>query len=336
MDAQRFLCYLVEKNGAGQISAAIAEKDVGDLPPGEVLIEVEYSSLNFKDALSATGNPGVTKKFPHVPGIDLAGRVVASDSPKFKPGDAVLATSYDLGANRWGGYAGLARVPADWVVPLPPGLTARESMIYGTAGLTAAMSLAALEEHHITPDRGEIVVTGASGGVGTLAVALLAKTGYQVTAVTGKPQAADFLRSQCGAANVIGRDEVNDHSGKPLLPARFAGAIDTVGGNTLATLVRSTQRGGCVTACGLVGGVDLPLSVHPFILRGVTLAGIDSAECPYDRRVELWNRLAGPWKLDQLEAFAEEVDLGGLHAKIEAILAGQIQGRVIVRPVAAF
>jgi putative YhdH/YhfP family quinone oxidoreductase len=333
--AHRFLCYLVEKNDAGEVSAAISEKTIDDLPPGEVLIEVEYSSLNYKDALSATGNPGVTRKFPHVPGIDLAGRVAVSDSPKFKPGDAVLATSYDLGANRWGGYAGLARVPADWIVPMPTGMSPRESMIYGTAGLTAAMSLAALEEHHITPDRGEVVVTGSIGGVGTLAVALLAKAGYQVTAVSGKPQAADFLRS-LGAVNVIGRDEADDRSGKPLLSARWAGAIDTVGGNTLATLVRSTQRGGCVTACGLVGGIDLPLSVHPFILRGVTLAGIDSAECPYERRIQLWNRLAGPWKLDQLETMAEEVDLAGLHSKINAILAGQIQGRVIVRPVAAF
>lgn len=180
------------------------------------------------------------------------------------------------------------------------------------------------------------MVSGASGGVGSLAVALLAQAGYQATAVTGKPQAAEFLRAVCGATNVVGRSEVDDRGGKPLLATRWAGAIDTVGGNTLATIVRSTQRGGCVTACGLVGGVDLPLSVHPFILRGVTLAGIDSAECPYERRVELWNRLASDWKLSNLDAFAEEVDLGGLHTKIEAILAGQIQGRIIVRPVAAF
>lgn len=332
-DPRHFRCYLVEKDAAGKVTAAVAERGIDDLPAGDVLIEVEYSSLNYKDALSASGNPGVTRKFPHVPGIDAAGKVVESSSAKFRPGDAVLVTSYDFGAGRWGGYAGYARVPADWVVPLPAGLTARESMVLGTAGLTAAMSLDALVQHGTLPDQGEIVVTGATGGVGSLAVALLAKAGYRAVAVTGKPHATDMLM-KLGATRVAGREEVDDKSGKPLLSTKWAGAIDTVGGNILSTIVRSTQRGGCVTACGLVGGVELPLTVMPFILRGVVLAGIDSAEFPYDRRKQLWEKLAGAWKLSNVESIVTEVDLNGLAPRIEQILAGQVQGRVVVRPTA--
>jgi putative YhdH/YhfP family quinone oxidoreductase len=331
MSDPQFECYLVEKNSAGQATASVAQRTVEDLPEGDVLIRVEYSSLNYKDALSATGHPGVTRKYPHVPGIDAAGIVAESRSPRFKPPDAVLVTGYDLGANRWGGYAGYVRVPADWVVPLPAGVSTRESMIYGTAGFTAGLSLAALQRHEVTPDRGEVVVTGASGGVGSLAVALLSKLGYRVAAVTGKPQAAEFLR-RLGAARVIGRDEVNDQSSKPLLSACWAGAVDTVGGNTLATLLRSTERGGCVTACGLVGGADLPMTVYPFILRGVVLVGIDSAECPMPQRQDVWSKLAGPWKPDNLDLIAQEVNLSQLGDRISEILAGRIQGRIVVRP----
>ena len=327
-----FRCYLVEKQASGEFKASIAERPLDALPEGDVQVEVAWSSLNYKDALSATGNPGVTRKFPHVPGIDAAGTVVESRSEKFQAGQAVLVTSYDLGQNHWGGFAEFVRVPAGWVVPLPAGLSLRESMILGTAGFTAALSLEALEQHGISPEQGDIVVTGATGGVGSLAVALLAKNGYSVTAVTGKPSATAFLLETLGAKRVVSREEVDDRSGKPLLSARWAGAIDTVGGNTLATLVRSTQRGGCVAACGLVGGVDLPLSVLPFILRGVTLAGIDSAECPYPKRVEIWNKLAGPWKLSLLDTLSEEVNLTGLSGKIDQILGGQILGRVLVKP----
>jgi acrylyl-CoA reductase (NADPH) len=332
-DPRRFPCYLVEKNASGKVSPSIAQRGIDDLPAGDVLIEVEYSSLNYKDALSATGNPGVTRKFPHVPGIDAAGKVAESQSPRFRAGDAVLITGYGLGANHWGGYAGCVRAPADWVVPLPAGLSPRESMILGTAGFTAALCLEAIQQHGISPDDGEILVTGASGGVGSLAIALLTQAGYRAVAVTGKPEAAEFLTT-LGAVRVIGRQEVDDTSGKPLLSAQWAGAVDTVGGNTLSTVIRSTQRGGCVAACGLVGGADLPISIHPFILRGVALAGIDSAEHPYPRRISLWNKLAGPWKLENLGTLAEEVTLIGLGPKIEQILAGKIQGRVVVRPVA--
>ncbi|MEX2558334.1 MAG: YhdH/YhfP family quinone oxidoreductase, partial [Pirellulales bacterium] len=245
----------------------------------------------------------------------------------------VIVTGFDQGQNIWGGYAEYVRVPADWVVPLPAGITLRESMIYGTAGLTAGLSLLALAERGIVPGRGEVVVTGASGGVGSLAVALLAKAGYQAVASTGKASAHDLLL-KLGASRIVSRDDVVDASDKPLLPARWWGAIDTVGGRTLATLVRSTERGGCVAACGLVGGVEVPLTVYPFILRGVDLVGIDSPECPADRRRAVWQKLAGDWKPAGLEQLAREVNLKELDASIQQILAGQVTGRILVTPTA--
>ena len=327
-----FRCYLVEKDAAGKFSASLATRNIADLPPGDVLIEVAYSSLNYKDALSSTGHPGVTRNYPHIPGVDAAGIIVASQSPRLPVGQQVLVTGYDLGSNRWGGFAQYVRVPADWVVPLPAGLSLRESMIYGTAGFTAAQSVDALLHHNILPTGGEIVVTGATGGVGSLAVAILAHLNYRVVAASGKAEAASYLMQTLGAARMIARDAINDSSDRPLLAANWSGAVDTVGGNILATLLRSTERAGCVTACGLVGGSDLPLTVYPFILRGVHLAGIDSAQCPLAKRIELWNHLAGPWKPKCLDQIAEEIGLAELPAKIASILGGQIRGRVLVRP----
>lgn len=324
-----FRCYLVTKTDDGKFRGEVTERTIDDLPTGDVLVRVAFSSLNYKDALSATGHPGVTREFPHVPGIDAAGTVVESRSPDWRPGDEVIVTSYDLGQNTWGGYAQYVRVPAGWVVRKPPGLSLRESMILGTAGFTAGLSLWALAEHGVRAGDGEVLVTGASGGVGSLAVALLAKAGYRAVASTGKDTAHDLLK-RLGASGVVGRDEVDDASAKPLLAERWAGAIDTVGGRTLATIVRSLRRGGAVAACGLVGGADLPLTVYPFILRGAQLIGIDSAECPYDRRVAVWQRLADEWKLDKLQDLAIEVTLDGLGPEIEKILHGQITGRVLV------
>ncbi len=325
-----FSCYLVEKSTAGAVTASVAKRPLTDLPDGEVLIRVAYSSLNYKDALAAKGHPGVVRSFPHVPGIDAAGTIEESQAAALRPGQQVLVTGYELGAPAWGGFAQYVRVPARWIVPLPTGLSLRESMIYGTAGFTAALSLDALLRHGVTPEQGEIVVTGASGGVGSIAVALLAKAGFQVAAVSGKPSAEEFLRS-LGAATVLPRSEVQDTSNKPLLGARWAGAVDTVGGNTLATILRSTKRAGCVTACGLVGGVDVHLTVHPFILRGVTLAGIDSAECPMPRRLELWDHLAGDWKPAMLDKLVSQaVDLDGVGGQVERILKGETMGRVLV------
>ena len=326
-----FLCYYVVKPDRGPASAKVARRPMEELPAGDVLIRVDYSSLNYKDALSATGHPGVTRKFPHVPGIDAAGTVVESGASEWKVGDEVLVTGYDMGQNTWGGYAEYVRVPAGWVVARPAGLSLRECMILGTAGFTAGMGLDALVEHGVSPARGEIVVTGASGGVGSLAVALLAKAGYQVVASTGKASAHDLLK-RLGAIRVIGRDEVQDASDKPLLASRWAGAIDTVGGKTLATLVRSAHRDGCITCCGLVGGVELPLSVYPFILRGVELVGIDSAECPRERRLRVWKKLATEWKLADLEQLVTESNLAQLGPHIQEILAGRGTGRVLVTP----
>ncbi|MBX3411406.1 MAG: acryloyl-CoA reductase [Pirellulales bacterium] len=315
----------------GEISSAVTDVAAEELPPGDVTIRVAYSSLNYKDGLASTGHPGVARRFPHIPGIDAAGTVLASQDTRYRAGDEVLVTGFDLGAGQWGGYAEQIRVPAAWVVPLPTGLTQRESMIFGTAGFTAAIGVEALLAHDITPERGEIVVTGATGGVGSLAVAMLGRLGYRVVAVSGKPEAADFLK-ELGATEVVPRDAVDDRTDKALLGARWAGAIDTVGGNTLATILRSTTRHGCVTACGLVGGVELPLTVHPFILRGVQLVGLDSATYPSEKRPALWAKMAGPWRPKNLDMLvADEVPLERIPAKVSEILAGRIRGRVLVR-----
>ena len=324
-----FKCYLVTKDAEGNVSGEIAERSLDELPEGEVLVRVAYSSLNYKDALSATGHPGVSKVFPHVPGVDLAGVVVHSGVYEFVEGDRVLATGFDLGASRWGGFAEYASVPEDWIVPLPEGLSLRESMILGTAGFTAGLCVDALEKHGVEPQRGEVLVTGASGGVGSMAVAVLAKLGYHVAAVTGKTTAHDYLRD-LGAERIVGREEVDDQSGRPLLHARWAGAVDTVGGNILSTVLRATKHGGCVAACGLTAGDELAMTVYPFILRGVTLAGIDAAWGPVPLRHQIWQRLAGPWKPDDLEGMATLVELPELPPRIDAILAGQITGRVVV------
>lgn len=329
MPAESFRCYLVTKEGK-QARGEVVERPLSNLPDGDVLVRVAWSSLNYKDALSATGHPGVTKKYPHVPGIDAAGTVVESRSSDWKRGDEVIVTSYDLGQNTWGGFGQYIRVPAAWVVRRPHGLGARESMILGTAGFTAALSLMALAQHGIKPDAGEVVVSGASGGVGSLAVALLAHGGYRAVASTGKECAHELLR-QLGAARIVGRGEVLDASDKPLLATRWAGAIDTVGGQTLATILRSLNRGGCVAACGLVGGIELPLTVYPFILRAVGLIGIDSAECPYDRRVQVWQQLAGDWKAEKLDLLASEITLEQLPEQIDRILGGHAVGRVVLR-----
>jgi acrylyl-CoA reductase (NADPH) len=328
---ETFRCLVVRKSADGVVSRRVEELPIAELPRGDVLIRVEWSSLNYKDALAATGHPGVSKTFPHVPGIDAAGVVVESSAERFRTGDKVLVTGFDFGAGRWGGYAELARVPADWVVPLPAGLTARESMIFGTAGFTAGMSLEALEAHGVLPAAGPILVTGASGGVGTIAVALLAKAGYEVEAATGKESARDLL-IRLGAKRILSRADVLDTSPRPLLSTRWAGAIDSVGGPILATVLRSTRPGGCVTACGLTAGADLPITVYPFILRGVQLIGIESGFYPLAKRIALWSKLAGAWKPNDLEQFVNQtVGLDDLDSPIQAILQGQITGRTLVQ-----
>jgi len=327
---ESFRCMLVEKDSDGQASARITEAPTADLPQGEVTIEVDYSSLNYKDALAATGHPGVAREFPHIPGVDAVGRVVESGVYEFCAGDEVLVTGFDMGAPRWGGFAQLVRVPLDWIVPLPVGLSIQESMVIGTGGLTAGFCVQALLDHDVTPGKGPVVVTGATGGVGSFAVAILAKLGFEVVAVTGKAEAGDYL-TMLGAAEVVGRDAVSDDSGKPLLSGRWAGAVDTVGSAPLATVLRAMKHGGCVATCGNAAGVDIPdMTVFPFILRGVTLTGIDAAWCPLPLRHETWQKLAGPWKPDCLDQIAQFVTLEQVSPKVGQILDGQITGRVVV------
>ncbi len=324
-----YKAYLATKDDENRANTSIVERGFNELPQGEVVIKVAYSSLNYKDALSATGNPGVTKIYPHVPGIDAAGVVVTSKSDQFKVNDKVLVTGYDLGANTDGGYAEYIRVPADWIVPLPEKLTLKESMIYGTAGFTAAICVAQLQRNGVRPEQGEVVVSGASGGVGCIAVTILAKEGYRVVASTGKADAHDFLKV-LGATRVVGREEVNDQSGRPMLKSIWAGAVDTVGGNTLSTIVKSTKVQGSVAACGVVAGPKLDLTVFPFILRGVNLLGADSALWQMEPRRKLWRRLATDWKIDNLELISQTIRLEELDGYVAKILKGQIRGRTVV------
>jgi acrylyl-CoA reductase (NADPH) len=325
----QFNCYVVSKGEHDQVTAGMGRRDLADLPEGEVLIRVALSSLNYKDGLAATGRPGVARKFPHIPGIDAAGEVAESRDPRFQVGEKVLVTGYDLGAGRWGGWAEYARVPAEWVIPLPSGLSLIDSMRLGTAGFTAALSIDALQRHEVTPASGEVVVTGATGGVGCLAVSILAKLGYSVVAVTGKQDRHDWLK-ELGAKRVIGRQEVDVQGGNPLLKAVWAGAVDSVGGNTLATLLRTVHIGGCVTACGLVGGAELDTTVFPFILRGATLCGIDTGWCRRERRLEIWQKLAAAWKPDRLAQLSQTVELPDVDPFVARILAGEIFGRTVV------
>ena len=328
--SKKFRAFRVIEVTEKQFETSIITRSLEDLPEGEVLIRVHYTDLNYKDALSATGNKGVTRNFPHTPGIDAAGVVESSAVDVFKKGDKVLVTGFDLGMNTAGGMAEYIRVPAKWVIPLPVGMSFRGSMIFGTAGLTAGLSVYQLINQGINPNIGKVVVTGASGGVGSMAVAILAKLGYEIVAVTGKEKAHELLKS-LGAAECVGRGVLNDDSRRPLLKPLYAGAIDTVGGNMLATILKSLHYNGVVTCCGLVNSPILNTSVFPFILKGVRLIGIDSVACPIPLRKLVWNHFASDWKVDYPEELVEEIGLEQLPEKIALILKGQIAGRVIVR-----
>jgi acrylyl-CoA reductase (NADPH) len=331
MDNISFKAMVVTEGDDQQFIREIKQRQIDDLPQGDVLIKVRYSSLNYKDALSASGNKGVTRKYPHTPGIDAAGVVAESSSSEFRAGEQVLVTGYDLGMNTSGGYAEYVRVPQDWVVKLPENLTLRESMIYGTAGFTAALSCFKLIESGVTPDKGPVLVTGATGGVGSIALSILVKCGYQVVAVNGIVDEAEYLLD-LGAAEVISIEEADDQSGRPLLKPRWAGAIDTVAGNILSTAIKSTQYGGAVTCCGNVGSAELHSSIFPFILNGITLLGIDSVNCPVKLRMKVWNKVASEWKLDRLDQITTELpSLEALDERIGLILEGKNRGRAIVK-----
>ena len=327
MEGRTYTALVVREQDKTFVSE-IEQKDVDDLPAGDVLIRVRYSSLNYKDALSATGNPGVTRNYPHTPGIDAAGMVAESTAPMFAVGDEVLVTGYDLGMNTAGGYGQYIRVPAGWVVPRPPALSLKECMIYGTAGFTAGMSVAALVSV-VAPGAGEVLVTGATGGVGSIATAILAHLGYRVAVVSGKADARGFLED-LGAGRILSRAEAVDVSERPLLKGQWAGVVDTVGGDILSTAIKSTHLHGIVTCCGNVASPGLSLTVFPFILRGLRLQGIDSQNCPMEHRLDVWRRLAGEWRFRGLEGLCKETGLGGLHGHIALILQGKQTGRVVV------
>lgn len=330
MTTQRFRALVVSEVEKNTFVRQVQERSISDLPEGDVVVQVHYSSLNYKDALSASGNKGVTRNYPHTPGIDAAGIVAASTSKEFKPGDHVIVTSYDLGMNTDGGFGQFIRVPAGWVVPCPELIDLRTSMCYGTAGFTAALSVHQLLEHGLQPTDGEVLVSGATGGVGSLAIAILAKLGYSVAAVNGRTDATDYLKG-IGASSVISIEEATDSSNRPLLKNRWAGSVDAVGGQLLATTIKSLDPNGTVTCCGNIASPELPINVYPFILRGVTLIGIDSQNCPMPLREQMWDKLANEWNIPQMESVVSEHGLDELDDRIKLMLTGKHRGRSIIR-----
>lgn len=329
MENISYSALVVHEETGNVFSRSLEIRNTSELPPGDLLIRVHYSSLNYKDALSASGNRGVTKRYPHVPGIDAAGLVEQSTSSDFNPGDPVIVSGFDLGMNTPGGFGQYIRVPADWALPCPWNLSLRETMMYGTAGFTAAQSVLKLIDHPLPKKMGKILVSGATGGVGAIAISILAKLGYSVTAVSGKVEAKEFLQ-KIGAAEIITRQQATDLSGKLLLREKWDGVIDTVGGEILATAVKSTTYGGVVTCCGNVASPGLPLSVYPFILRGVSLLGIDSAQTPLSIRRNIWQKLAEEWKLENLDLLAADCTLEELPGLIDRMLQGRQTGRMVV------
>ncbi len=327
MNPGKFKALLVKEED-GKFIREITEKKIEDLPEGEVLINVKYSSLNYKDALSASGNKGVTRKYPHTPGIDAAGIVVDTKSERFYEGDEVLVTGYDLGMNTSGGFAEFIRVPAAWVVKIPDRLFLKESMVFGTAGLTAALALDRMLQNDLAKE-GEVLVTGASGGVGSMAVALLAGQGYNVIAGTGKTDQEEYLK-ELGAVALLSREEMMDKSRKALLSGRWSGVVDTVGGEILSTAIASTRQWGVVAACGNAASVELNTTVFPFILRGVSLLGINSEKTPMALREKMWEKLSSEWKPRNLNIINQECSLEETNKKIDEILEGKIKGRILV------
>lgn len=322
-----FRAILIDKDDTGY-RASLQTLDEAQLPAGDVRVRVSHSTLNYKDALAITGKGPVVRQFPMVPGIDLAGVVEESRHPDFKAGDAVLLNGWGVGEGHWGGLAEQARLNGDWLIPLPAGFSAAEAMALGTAGYTAMLAVLALERHGVTPERGEVLVTGANGGVGSVAIALLAKLGYRVAASTGRPEEAEYLRS-LGAAEIVERASLSA-PGRPLGRERWAGAIDSVGSHTLANVCASTRYGGCVAACGLAQGMDFPATVAPFILRGVTLAGIDSVMRPRADRLEAWSRLARDLDKRLLAPITRTIGLEEVIPTAGELLAGKVRGRVVV------
>jgi len=314
----------------GKASAAVTSVSEADLPEGEVTVAVDYSTLNYKDGMIVNGNIGrLVRAFPHIPGIDFAGTVESSSDDRYSPGDKVVLTGWRVGEMHWGGFAQKARVKADWLVPLPEGLSAKQAMAVGTAGFTAMLCVQALEDHGLTPDAGTVLVTGAAGGVGSVAVAILASLGYDVAGSTGRPEQADYLKG-LGAAQIVARDELSEAASRPLEKEVWAGCVDTVAGTTLARVMGQLQYGASAACCGLAGGPKLETTVMPLLLRGVNLLGIDSVMQPYDNRLRAWNRLVEVLPMEKLEAMVETCGLGEVPAKAKDILAGKVRGRLVI------
>jgi acrylyl-CoA reductase (NADPH) len=323
-----FKAIVIEKSDGGQ-KVGLTDFEEANLMEGDVTVRVEWSTVNYKDGLAVTGKAPVVRRFPMIAGIDLAGTVESSSHPQWQPGDKVIVNGWGMGETHLGGYAEKARVKGDWLVRLPARHSAREAMAIGTAGYTAMLAVMALERHSVAPQQGPVIVTGAAGGVGSVAVALLAQRGFTVIASTGRPSEADYLRT-LGAAEIIERKELAG-AAKPLARERWAGGIDSVGSTTLANVLSMTRYGGAVAACGLAGGMDLPASVAPFILRGVSLLGIDSVMCPIDRRREAWQRLATDLDASKLAAMTSEIDLAGVIEAGRRIVEGGVRGRIVVK-----
>jgi acrylyl-CoA reductase (NADPH) len=320
---------LVLHEEGGKVVPRLETVDEARLPPGEVTVAVEYSTLNYKDGMILEGQGRLVRAYPHVPGVDFAGTVLRSDSPEFRPGDPVILTGWRVGEVQWGGYAERARVKAEYLVRRPDGLGARQAMAIGTAGFTAMLAVIALEKHGLTTDSGDVLVTGAAGGVGSIAVSLLSALGYRVAASTGRPELRDYLEG-LGAAELIDRAALAAKPARPLDRERWAGAVDAVGGMTLATVLTQLKYRGSVAACGLAGGSDLPATVIPFLLRGVNLLGIDSVMCPREERIEAWHRLARDLPFDKLEATTQTVPLAEVPGLAPRILKGEVRGRVVI------
>lgn len=325
-----FNALLVEKDDDGTVTAKVKQLNTEDLPEGEVLVAVDYSTVNYKDGLCLSANGGgLVRSYPHVPGIDFAGTVEDSRDARYAPGDRVVLTGWRVGEVHWGGYAQKARVKADWLVPLPEGLSTRDAMAVGTAGFTAMLAVMALEDHGLTPEKGEVLVTGAAGGVGSVATAILGHLGYKVAAVTGRPETGDYLTS-LGASRIVARDELNEVVKRPLEAETWAGCVDAVGGEMLARVLGQMKYGGSVSAVGLAGGAKLPTSVVPFLLRGVNLLGIDSVMQPFENRQRAWARVARDLPMDKLAAMIQPATLAELPDLGAKILSGQVKGRVVV------
>ncbi len=324
-----FKALVVEKNEEGKTSAAVQDMSLDQLPAGDVTVAVEYSTVNYKDGLCVGPGGGLVRNYPHVPGIDFAGTVEASDDPRYKAGDKVVLTGWRVGEAHWGGYSQKARVNADWLVPLPEGIDARQAMAVGTAGFTAMLAVMALEDHGLTTGNGPVLVTGAAGGVGSVATAILANLGHEVAAVTGRPETADYLTA-LGATQIVAREEINETTKRPLEAETWAGCVDAVGGDMLARVLGQMKYGASVSAVGLAGGAGLPATVIPFLLRGVNLLGIDSVMQPYDNRVRAWERIAKDLPMDKLEAMVQPATLADLPSLGRDILKGQVKGRVVV------